>query len=393
VVFRAPLPPFDYAPGMALPSTRRGQAARSALWCALAALFGLGSIGASCAAKGLALMPGVVNDPGNRSLRRAMFGFAVGQICPEFLARNLPLQLREGDPATGRFFPSTCGVQELGNGNLFLQFSGRGYAWTNITGRIGFEASAAVEYGQDFLMDGSTMYVYFRQKRTQSTDFRVLMVERSGAATSPAVGQGFAELLAGSVASASQQIGQRILQSKVAQGFTVVRDGDSNVRFALGVLEQGQLPSAPFERGEADRTLLANERTEIHNGQRDYLGPYALPSSDQALFLTAVLEGAPALDVLVVPKAVGDLWLDGYLRQAAPAAPPAPPLSDDVLTPAVAVPGQPPSAWRRPLRLPAGAYYVVLDHTASAGRSQPPAPGLDDRAAAVSYAVQLGDAP
>jgi len=369
-----------------------GRAARAVLL-ALAMLLGLGSLGASCGAKGMALMPGVINDPGNRSLRRAIFGFATTTICPEFQARNIPLVLRDGDPATGRFFPSTCGVQELGNGNLFLQFAGRGYAWTNVTGRIGFEASAAVEYAQDFLMDGSTMVVYFRQKQTQTTDFRVLMVERSAPSGSPAMGQGFVELLAGSVAAASQQIGQRILQSKVAQGFTVVRDSDGNVRFALGMLEQGQRPSVPFARGEADRTVLANERTEIHNAQRDYLGPFTVSKADEALYLTAVLEGAPAIDVLVVPRGTAEGWLDTYLRQAVPAAPPATPLSDDVLQVASALPGQPLGAWRRALQLPAGQYYVVLDHTASAGRTSPPAQATDDRAALVSYAVQRGDAP
>jgi hypothetical protein len=301
--------------------------------------------------------------------------------------------LRDGDPATGRFFPSTCDVRELANGNLFLQFSGRGYAWTNVTGRIGFEASAAVEYAQDFIMDGGTMFVYFRQKQTQSTDFRALMVERSTAAGSTAVGQGFAELLAGGVAAASQQIGQRILQSKVAQGFTVVRDSDGAVSFALGVLEQGQRPAVPFAGGESDRTVLANERTEIHNGQRDYLGPFTVPDTDQALFLTAVLEGAPAIDVLVVPKTTAEGWLDGYVRQAATAGPPATPFSDEVLEAATALPGQPLGAWRRALRLPVGQYYVVLDHTASAGRTTPQAQATDDRAALVSYAVQLGDAP
>ena len=359
----------------------------------LVALLGLGSLGASCAVRGLALMPGVVNDPGNRSLRRALFGFASSEICPEFLKRNIPLVLRDGDPATGRFFPNSCAVQELANGNLFLQFAGRGFAWTNVTGRIGFEASAAVEYGQDFLMDGSTMDVYFRQKQTQSSDFRVLMVERTAAGAAAAPSQGFAELLAGSIAAASQQIGQRILQSKIAQGFTVVRDADGTVSFGLGVLEQGQKPAVPFARGEADRTVLANETTEIHNGQRDYLGPFTLPSTDQALFLTAVLEGAPALEVLVVPKAMGDQWLDAYLRQAAPTALQAPPLSDEALPAAVGVPGQPLPPWRRTLRLPAGQYYVVLDHTTAAGQTAPPAQTADDRAAAVSYAVQLGDAP
>ena len=42
-------------------------------------------------------------------------------------------------------------------------------------------------------------------------------------------------------------------------------------------------------------------------------------------------------------------------------------------------------------KLPKGAYYVVIDNTATAGRTQPGGALLDDRAAMVSLAVELGD--
>lgn len=350
-------------------------------------LLALGCLGMTCAQQGLALMPGVVNDPANLSLRRAIFGFASSTICPQFLSSTVPLVLHDGDPATGRFFPTACAVQELASGNLFLQFSGRGYAWTNITGKLGFEASAAVEFRHDFRMDGTTMYVYFRQKMTQSTAFRVLSVERGAAGS----GQGITDLLAGAVTAASQQIGQRILEQKLAQGFTVVRESDGTVGFTLGVLDVGAAPAAPFAKGDSDWLLLANERTEIHQGQRDYTGPFTIHDEDEALYLTADLQGASAVDVVVVPKASGDAWLDAYTKQTA-----APPLDgtpsfDDVL--AMSAPGVPAGAWKRTLRLPVGDYYLVLDHSATAGRTSPPAQSLDDRAALVSYAVQLGDAP
>jgi hypothetical protein len=45
------------------------------------------------------------------------------------------------------------------------------------------------------------------------------------------------------------------------------------------------------------------------------------------------------------------------------------------------------------IRVPKGAYYVVLDNTSTAGKSAPPTTALDDRAALVSLAVELGDAP
>jgi hypothetical protein len=358
---------------------------------ALAMALGISLVGASCANEGLAIMPGVVNSSGNLSLRRALFGFASSEICDEFLQRNIPLQLRDDDPATGRFFPTACAVRELETGHLFLQFSGRGYAWTNVTGRLGFEASAAVEYAHDFQMDGSTMVVYFRQKQTQSTAFRVLMVERT--ATGPSGGQSLTELVAASVAGASEQIGQRILQNKAAQGFTVVRESDGSVSFTLGLLAEGARPSAPFERGDSDLTVLANERTEVHSGQRDFLGPFALTSEDEALTLTAVVDGAAAVDLVVVPKSRGDEWLEAYVRQPVPTALTTPPLLEDVVAAPIAVAAMPQAPWRRTLKLPPGLYYFVLDQTATAGRTAPVSGALDDRAALVSYAVQRGEAP
>ncbi|MBW2522680.1 MAG: hypothetical protein JRI23_00830 [Deltaproteobacteria bacterium] len=357
-------------------------------------LLGLASLGASCGTTAVSIMPGVVNDTGNRSLRRALLSFATGTLCMELQARTIPLTLRADDPALGRFFPTTCSVQELANDNLFVQFSGHGYGWSNLTGRIGFEAAGAVEYRHDFLMDGSTMYVYFRQKQTQSSDFRVYMVERGAGVPSGGVaGAAIAQVLGTSVASAAQQIGVQILEHQLAQGFTVVRESDATVTFTLGLLEKGARPALPFDRGESDWTVLANERTELHVGQRDYTGPYTITDDDEALYLTALLEGAPKVDVLVIGKGACDPWIQSYERQPAAPAPPVAPISDETIEAAQPVPNRPPPLWRRTLRLPPGSYYVVFDNTSSAGQTAPTPRGMDDRAALLSYAVQLGDAP
>ena len=58
-----------------------------------------------------------------------------------------------------------------------MQFSGSGYAWTNITQRIGFDAAGVVEYDPDFLLDDATMYLYFRTKHIASTSFQAGMIE------------------------------------------------------------------------------------------------------------------------------------------------------------------------------------------------------------------------
>jgi hypothetical protein len=49
--------------------------------------------------------------------------------------------------------------------------------------------------------------------------------------------------------------------------------------------------------------------------------------------------------------------------------------------------------WRKTVALPKGFYYLVLDNTSVAGRTQPSGVAHDDRAAMVSVAVELGDAP
>ena len=183
------------------------------------------------------------------------------------------------------------------------------------------------------------------------------------------------------------------MQHQLARGFTVVRESDGAVTFSLGVIEQGQTPPVPFGLGESDWLVLANERTELHQNQRDFAGPFTIGDDDEALVLTALVEGAPAVDVVVVDKAVGDLWIHTYERQAGAPAPPNPPVFEEVIQASAAVPGARPPLWRRMLRLRSGSYYIVFDNTTTAGRTAPAGGPGDDRAALVSYAVQLGDAP
>lgn len=363
---------------------------RPETWLRIAVVaLGLMTLGASCGQVGIAIMPGVVNNPANRTLRREIFGFAVGELCKEMQKRSIPLKLRDADPSIGRFFPTGCGVQQMPNENLFVQFTGHGYAWTNVTGRMGFSASAAVEYEQDFLLDGSTMYVYFRQVSTQTSQFEVKMIERGQGGT---LG-GVAGMLGTNIQQVSQQIGDRVLQHQLARGFTVVRESSGEASFALGVLDKGATPDAPFGKGDSDWEVLANERTELHSEQRDFAGPFHLEDEDDALWLTAVVEGAPAIDILVVPKPVGDTWIQTYETQPQATPPPGTALLDIPLSAPVAAPGRPPVPYRQALRLPLGSYYIVFDNTSSAGRSLPTTHALDDRAALVSYAVQLGDPP
>jgi hypothetical protein len=335
-------------------------------------------VGASCGQKSLTIMPGVLNHPGNHSLRRALFSYAQGQICKETQKRSVPIKLRTDDPATGRFFPTSCSAQALANENLFLQFGGYGYAWSNLTKRVSFDAGGAVEYQHDFLMDGSTMYVYFRQKSTSANSFTTRLVEQTPTSLPGMPG--------GSTQSFLDAVGAQILKNELARGFTVIRDPDGRVDFGLGVVEKGKRPASPYriEPGTG-RLVLANERSEVHQGQREHAGPFEVTGKGKALHLSVAIDGAPAIDVLVMHRGQGEAWLTQYTTTVAPGPPPAPPVLDEAVTAGM--------VWRRAVPLPAGQYYVVFDNTAAAGRTAPAGQGNDDRAALVSYAVEFGDAP
>jgi hypothetical protein len=150
-------------------------------------LLAFGALLSSCAgmAQGagadvLAIMPGVINRPDNKSLRFAMLKYGLESFCQEMLKRGAPLKLADDQPSVGRFYPQRCDtrlVDEDAQRSFLVQFSGVGYAWTNITQRIGFDASGVVEYDPDFLLHDATMYLYFRTKQVASTNFQPGMIE------------------------------------------------------------------------------------------------------------------------------------------------------------------------------------------------------------------------
>jgi hypothetical protein len=331
----------------------------------------------------MGIMPGVINDPGNRSLRRAMLRFGLEQFCKELTHRGAPLKLRDDEPVAGRFYARSCNHQELDNGDVFVQFAGQGYAWTNVSLRVGFDAGGAIQYNQDFLMHGSTMYAYFRTRTIASTLFKTLMVERGGDAATSVFG------------NLANDTARRVLDQQLSRGFTVIRDSDAVVEFGLGIIEKGQRPFKPFAVKGSERVMLSNERTEVHGAQLEFLGPYELDSNGRALYLTAVLDGVPAVDVMVVRKDVGDQWLDAYIRRPGIPQPPMPPLVQDV------IPTR--AQWQKTIPLAKGYYYVVVDNSSQVGTVGPPAvasfpliPGVlapAPPAALLNIAVQVGDAP
>lgn len=336
------------------------------------------------AAGSLGIMPGVLNDTGNRSLRRAIMHWGLEEFCKEFTHRGAPLILREGDPVVGRFFARTCNFQELDNGDVFVQFQGQGYTWTNASWRTSFDAGGSIQYNQDFLMDGSTMYAYFRTRTIAATNFKTIQIERGGAAATSAFG------------GAANQVAKQIVDQQLSRGFTVIRNSEGVVEFSLGMIEKGQHPARPFAVGDSKRAMLANERTEVHGAQLDFVGPFEVPSDGLALYLTAVVDGVPAVDLFVVRKDTGDVWMDQFIRQ--PGVPQLPAQQFPLMQDAAATRVQ----WTKTVPVAKGYYYVVIDNSAVVGTVAPPATSSGllsgvlaaaPPAALVNLAVQLGDAP
>jgi hypothetical protein len=165
----------------------------------------------------------------------------------------------------------------------------------------------------------------------------------------------------------------------------VIRYNDrGETDFGLGYIPKGAKPFKPFVV-DSDKLVLSNDRTELHTGQQDFIGGFEVTDDDQALFLTASVDGAPAVDAFLIPKGMGDLMIDQYVRKPGPQPLPSPALLDE------AIPMGP--LWKRFVPAPKGVYYLLIDHSREVGRSVPPAQVGDDRAAKVDYVVERGDRP
>jgi hypothetical protein len=328
---------------------------------------------ASCAQSYLGIMPGAINDPANRTLRRQILSYGIGQFCTELVKHSAPLKLADDQPAIGRFFPTSCKTSELPNGDLQVALGGRGYAWTNLTKKVTFDMTGTVEYDQDFQLDGSTMYAYFRTKRVSKSDFKSRAVENPVAN------------LVNSLTSAGDNFGRQLLSSELQKGFTVIRDKDGNADFGLGVVELGKRPLKPWDVHGQNRITYENTRSEVHQNERDFVGPIWIEDSGRALWVTATLDGLDAADVLVLRKDDGERSIDAYVADGSAGPLAGVPVFSDVVRNGV--------QYTKAIKLPKGAYYLVWDNTPTAGRVAPAVQMLNDSAATLTYIVQIGDAP
>jgi hypothetical protein len=332
------------------------------------------SIGASSMA---VLGAGVVNDPANKSLRFDMLKFGLDGFCHEMLKTGTPLKLADDDPVVGRFFASSCQTQVIDDDqrkSFIVQYQGKGYAWGGPFGRVGFEAAGLIEYAPDFQLKDGAMYVYFRPRLVDTSQFTLVNVESQAAQT-----------VVAAVGLNPQALGKKIVDSQLQRGFTVIRASSSGeTEFGMGIIPPGQRPFHPFHVESESKRVLVNERTEVHTGQQDYVGPFDIESSGQALYLTLSIDGAPSVEALVLPQSVGDAMVDAFVRTPGAKAVTGAPLLDE---PVAA--GQ---IFRRFVALPAGRYYLLLDHGNRLGNG----PAVDmnaDRAAKIDYLILLGDAP
>jgi hypothetical protein len=236
---------------------------------------------------------------------------------------------------------------------------------------VGFTAAGLVEYATDFQRHEDALYVYFRPRLVDATQFQPVMVE-SGAAE--------AALAAFGVNPA--ELGKRVVDGQLRRGFTVIRWSErGDTEFGMGVIELGERPLRPYQVATEDKRVVYNERTELRPGQQDYVGAFVVEDDDQAVYLTLSVDGVPAVDALVVPQAVGDTLVGAYIK-----TPGAQPLKGLTLLDEAVSSG---TLSKRYVAVPPGGYYLLIDHSEHAGRTAPSGAS----AAKVDYLVLTGDVP
>jgi hypothetical protein len=334
--------------------------------------------GMSCSPNSVCKLAGPINDPSNRTLRRSIMSFGLGQFCQQMVVRNAPLKLAADTSVIGRFYPQHCIQQVLDNGDLWVHLDGIGYAFINPARRVGFASGATIQYNQDFkCAEDNSIYAYFDTRSVAQSAFDLRSIE-----------QPVANLVQGWIKPFADSFGQQMVSGKLAQGFTVIEGDDGSVDFDLGHLPLSSRPVHPMQLHGSNRQLWESQRTEVHTGERDFVGPIVVADASRAVYLTLRVDGQSAVGVLLVTKAEGDASLDGYIRGVPMAVVTnTPRFSDQVVY------GAP---YQRAIPVPPGMYYLVIDNTMLPGfpGSVLPAPiAVIDGAAVVSYGIEIGDAP
>jgi hypothetical protein len=301
-------------------------------------------------------------------------------MCPEMLKRSVSLKLNPTGNTVGRFFPNRCFHEVNGQSQtVTLHFSGTGYAWTPMAGRVGFAAESSVEYAMDWKASKKrTTYVWGRLTRiVYGPHFEIGGVENK-AVDLATRGTPLGYLV--------QNFGQQIVSSQLSQGFTVVHHRRRGDLFSAGILQPPQLPPTPFDTGKGRRFVFANETTEIHHGQVDFLGPFEVVKGDQTLLLRFRHAGGPRIEAIIYPAGPADTWREG-LQQGAPLAPPP-------VAPITGFPIEAGTEQYQRVKLNPGLYYVVIDNSSRVGLVNAPWSPLGSLGASMavlSYSAELAD--
>ena len=304
-------------------------------------------------------MPGTINDPANRRSAARFSNTASVSSAPSSKT-FAPLKLADDQPAIGRFFPTTCQTKLLANGDISCRSTGDGYAWTNLSKKVTFDMSGTIEYDQDFQLDGSTMYAYFRMSRVVKNDFKSRAIENPIANlvnTLSPIGDNFGKQLL------STRAPERVHRHPRQRRQRRLRDRRDR---------HGQAPAQAVGRARRDRITYENARSEVHQNERDFIGPISIEDDGRAIWMTATLDGVDAIDVFASRRQTAKLGRV-YFQYGAAGALAGTPVFSDVMQNGV--------QWTRSIVLPKGVYYLVFDNTPTAGRVAPPVHLLDDRAA------------
>jgi len=332
----------------------------------------LGLLAISVAGSGCPCTDRIVNS--SPWLRWQIFAlFGSGRLCDEMLKRGAPLRMSDGAPVIGRFFPSTCHSQiNDDRRTVTVQFSGDGYAYTPITRKMSFFAQGVVEFQPDFHKDGSTLYVWFRPVGRPSPTFNV------GYVAQPMVGLATSMTPLGTFVNL---FGTQIMSSELGRGFTVIQDDDGD-DFSLGILQPPQRPTHPYQVRGSDRFVVANDTTEVQPNTLDFIGPIEL-DSDRTLTLQIRSTRVP-LDAVIVRRDMGEAWRQQYQKVNGVIPPPSAPIALTTIPADTDV--------VRPISLPRGQYYIVLDNSSVVGQVAPPASlPLLTPVARASYLVWIAD--
>lgn len=338
--------------------------------CAIAVVVGL--FGAC------SLFRGAVND--SPAIRWWLFSnFGANRMCPEMMKHSAPLRLAPNGNVIGRLFPNGCQhrVDEQRR-TVTIDFSGTGYAWTPVAGRVGFATHAAVEYRADFSLQSDAMYVWARVERLLfAPEFRVGGIENR--LVNWAHDQGPVSYLA-------RTFGSQVASSQLSSGFTVVRTEDGDA-FSLGILLPPERPRQAFASGGEGRVLVSSDTAEIRAEQVDFIGPITIEEPGQSVFFKYRVDG-PNAEAQVFTRHDADIWRE-QLQTGAPLGPP-------TASPLVWVPlSAGPTAEQR-LPLPPGQFVIVVDHSSRIGRVNPPWNLLNTMGAnpvVLSYRVEVGESP